>query len=444
MKLFFSVGEPSGDLHGANLIRALRAAGSGDPRQTQSGNLRQSHAIQCIGFGGPKMAAAGCDLLADMTELAVMGLFPVLAKLPKFFALRDRAIEYFREHRPDAVVLIDYPGFNWHIARAAKELEIPVFYYGLPQLWAWGQWRVKKVRELVDHALCKLPFEEAWFNERGCHAKYVGHPYFDELASHRLDHPFLDRLAMQRGRLVTILPGSRTQEVNSNLPQLLKAAKRVSDQVSGVRFAIASYNDRQATLARRMVAAWSARSASGNTGPRLPPIDVYTGHTHELILSAEACLATSGSVSLELLFHAKPSVILYHVPIWTYAVIRRLVTVRYITLVNLLAADQIEADAEHPAMYDRKTPGHERVLLPEYPTWRDRSSDLAAHVIEWLTDEPARQRAIAGLANLRDQVARGGASQTAAEYILRQLAPHEPLTLPIAPIHEAQPLRKAS
>ncbi len=419
MKLFFSVGEPSGDLHGANLIRALRQQAHGS-------------SVECTGFGGPKMAAAGCDLSQDMTELAVMGLFPVLAKLPKFFALRDRAAAYLREHRPDGVVLIDYPGFNWHIARAAKELEIPVFYYGLPQLWAWGQWRVKKVREFVDHALCKLPFEEAWFNERGCRAKYVGHPYFDELASHRLDHPFLDKLAMQRGRLVTILPGSRTQEIKSNLPQLLKAAQWVSREVSGVRLAIASYNERQAVLARRMV------ERSGIHA------EVFVGHTHELILSAEACLATSGSVSLELLFHAKPSVILYHVPIWSYAVIRRLVKVRYITLVNLLAADQIDADAEHPAMYERNAPGHERVLLPEYPTWRDRSADLASHVTEWLTDEPARQRAIAGLANLRDQAARGGASQTAAEYILRQLAPHEPLTLPIAPAHEAQPLRKAS
>jgi lipid-A-disaccharide synthase len=437
MKLFFSVGEPSGDLHGANLIRALQSlTGSGDPRQTAS--------LECTGFGGPKMAAAGCHLLQDMSELAVMGLFPVLAKLPKFFALRDRASEYFREHRPDAVVLIDYPGFNWHIARAAKELEIPVFYYGLPQLWAWGKWRVKKVRELVDHALCKLPFEETWFRDRGCRATYVGHPYFDELRGHRLDHPFLDKLAMQRGRLVTILPGSRTQEVKSNLPQLLKAAQLVSREVSDVRFAIASYNERQAILARRMVATWSARSASGSFGQFLPPIEVHTGHTHELILSAQACLATSGSVSLELLYHAKPSVILYHVPICTYAVIRRLVKVRYITLVNLLAADQIEADAEHPAMYDRNRPGHERVLLPEYPTWRNRAADLASHVVEWLTDEPARQRAIAGLANLRDQVARGGASQTAAEYILRQLAPHEPLKLPIAPAREAVPLRKAS
>jgi lipid-A-disaccharide synthase len=436
MKLFFSVGEPSGDLHGANLIRELtRLAGSGNPRQTGSGSAdpRQTGpGLSFAGFGGPRMAAAGCELLQDMTELAVMGLFPVLAKLPRFFELRERAENYLRQERPDAVVLIDYPGFNWHVARAARELGIPVYYYGLPQLWAWGSWRVRKVRELVDHALCKLPFEEPWFRERECNATYVGHPYFDELRAQRLDHPFLDRLAYERGRLVTILPGSRTQEVKSNLPQLLRAAERVRSEVGGVRFAVASYNEPQAELARRLV----ARSQLA--------VNVHVGHTPELILSAEACLATSGSVSLELLWHARPSVILYHVPPWTYAVLRRAVKARYITLVNLLTADQIHADAEHPSLYKRGEPAHEHVLLPEYPTWRDRSATIASHVIEWLTDEPARQRVIAGLAALRDRVARGGASQAAAEYILEHVRRSRPITLPLVPQREAAALRKAS
>jgi lipid-A-disaccharide synthase len=432
MRVFFSVGEPSGDLHGANLIAELRrltvrAAGSKRPTDEEGETT-----FEAVGFGGPRMADAGCDLLQDMTELAVMGLFPVLAKLPRFFELRDRAVTYFREERPDAVVLIDYPGFNWHIARAAKEADIPVFYYGLPQLWAWAPWRVRKVRDYVDHALVKLPFEEQWFRDRGCNATYVGHPYFDELRSQPLDHPFLDRLAMQRGRLVAILPGSRTEEVKNNLPQLLKAGASVQREVTGVRFAVASYNERQAALARRIVERAGLEA------------EVHAGHTPELIMSAEACLACSGSVSLELLFHAKPSVILYRVPWWTYAVVRRLLKVRYITLVNLLATDQIYADADHPAPYNRHQPGHEQVLLPEYPTWRDRSADLAAHIIQWLTDESARQRAIAGLTELRDRVAQGGASARAAEYIVKHLSLPEPHTLPIVAAGRPAAYRKAS
>jgi lipid-A-disaccharide synthase len=417
MKLFFSVGEPSGDLHGANLIRRLT---SRDAR------------VRAVGLGGPRMQQAGCDLLQDMSELAVMGLFPVLAKLPTFFALRDRVEQYFRDERPDAVVLIDYPGFNWHVARAAKELGIPVYYYGVPQLWAWASWRVRKVRETVDHALCKLPFEESWFRDRGCQATYVGHPYFDELANHRWDHPFLDTIAMQRGRWVTILPGSRTHEVRANLPQLLRAAAKVLREVPEARFAVASYNERQATLARQYVARAGIEAR------------VHVGHTPELILSAEACLACSGSVSLELLYHTKPSVILYQVPWWTYAVVRSLVKVRYITLVNLLTAGNIYPEPGQRGIYQPGAPEHAHVLFPEYPTCGDRSTDLARHIITWLTDESARQRVIAGLASLKQRVGQGGASERAADYILETLR-HEPsLPLPERAEPPAAEYRRAS
>src|SRR6476646_9664202 len=142
MKIFFSVGEPSGDLHGANLIRELR---------------RRRPDCEFVGYGGPRMAAAGCDLHEDLTKLAVMWLLHALLNIHKFWNLASRADRYFRHHRPDAVVLIDYPGFNWWIARRAKAHGIPVFYYGVPQLWAWAGWRIKKMRRFVDHVLSKLP-----------------------------------------------------------------------------------------------------------------------------------------------------------------------------------------------------------------------------------------------------------------------------------------------
>ena len=183
MRIFFSVGEPSGDLHGANLIRALRA--------------RQPH-VECVGYGGPKMAAAGCRLHADLTQLAVMWLLRALVNLPRFWQLVCRADRYFRHHRPDAVVLIDYPGFNWWIARRAKVHRIPVYYYGAPQMWAWAPWRVRKMRRLVNHVLCKLPFEAVWYQQRDCPATYVGHPYFDELTSQRSGRTVLAAAASGR------------------------------------------------------------------------------------------------------------------------------------------------------------------------------------------------------------------------------------------------------
>ncbi len=140
-----------------------------------------------MGYGGPEMAAAGCTLHADLTVLAVMWFLRALLNLHKFLALASRADRYFRHERPDAVVLIDYPGFNWWIARRAKAHGIPVFYYCPPQIWAWGSWRIKKMRRSVDHVLCALPFEATWFRQQGCRATFVGHPFFDEVRRQALD-----------------------------------------------------------------------------------------------------------------------------------------------------------------------------------------------------------------------------------------------------------------
>src|SRR3990172_9201535 len=206
-----------------------------------------------MGYGGKKMAEAGCRLHADLTALAVMWLARALLNLHKFWDLASRADRYFRHHRPDAVVLIDYPGFNWWIARRAKAHGIPVFYYGTPQIWAWAPWRIKKMRRLVDHVLCKLPFEEPWYRERGCHATFVGHPYFDQLRGETLDAEFIEHERAVDGPLVAVLPGSRTQEVKSNFGFFLKAAHLVRERVPNVRFAVASFKASQAELVRQQL-----------------------------------------------------------------------------------------------------------------------------------------------------------------------------------------------
>jgi lipid-A-disaccharide synthase len=392
MKIFFSVGEPSGDLHGANLIRALRA------RRPE---------LECVGYGGPLMAAAGCRLHADLTALAVMWILRVLANLHKFLHLASLADRYFRHQRPDAVVLIDYPGFNWWIARRAKAHGIPVFYYAPPQIWAWASWRVKKMRRFVDHVLCALPFEQEWFSRRGCHAVFVGHPYFDEVRYHPLDADFVERMRSGRGPLVTILPGSRTQEVEQNLDTFLQAARRIRERVPDARFAVAAFKPRQAEYARGRVAA---------AGLDIP---VYVRRTPELIASAECCIAVSGSVSLELLYHGKPTVIHYRISRFAYLVQGFFRRAAYITLVNLLNAREIFPEKVVP--YDPSLPGAERVLFPEYLTCEDRAPAIADHVVGWLLDPLALQSRVEELTALRARVAHGGASTKAADYILRQL-----------------------
>jgi len=392
VKIFFSVGEPSGDLHGANLIRQLR-------RRVD---------VECVGFGGPKMAAAGCQLHVDLTQFSIMGLSRALSHLHVFYRLYRRAGKYLGEQRPDAVVLIDYPGFNWWVAKAAKRHGIPVFYYGVPQMWAWAPWRVRKLRRLVDHVLCKLPFEADWFRQRDCQATFVGHPYFDELENQELDQEFVAEQKGRPGPLVGILPGSRTQEVVGNLPWFLKAAQKIQERVPDARFAIASFNENQGELAR------------GYADDAGVAADVFVGRTAELIHLSWCCLACSGSVSLELMYQMKPTVVHYWVNRPLMFLRRFVVRVKYITLVNLLAAEDRFDVSDHRA-YDPDAPDAERIPMPEYLTCTDKSTQLSKHIIEWLTDENARQQRIDQLSEIRAQIAHGGASSTAAEYIVSQL-----------------------
>ena len=391
--IFFSVGEPSGDLHAANLMRAIRT--------------RQPSA-RFVGYGGPEMAKVGCELHADLTALAVMWILRVLLNLHQFLKLLADADRYFATSRPDAVVLVDYPGFNWWIARRAKARGIPVYYYCPPQIWAWAGWRIGKMRRLVDHVLCTLPFEARWFRERGCRAEFVGHPYFDEVRRHAYDTGFLEQESKKSGPLVAILPGSRTQEVEHNLKWFLAAARLVKRQVPTVRFAIAAHKPHQADFARR-------RIDDEKLDAELD-IEVFVQRTPELMSVADCCMAVSGSVSLELLHHTKPTVILYWIRHSAHVVQSYFLKSKYITLVNLLAADANSTSG-------RDAPAPEAALFPEYLTWKDVTAEIADHVIRWLTDPNERARRVARLDQLKAAVSHGGASKRTAEYILATLAP---------------------
>ena len=394
LTIFFSAGEPSGDLHGANLIRELRA---------------RHHNIEAVGYGGPKMAEAGCSLHADLTKLAVMWFARALLNLHKFWDLASRADRYFRHHRPDAVVLIDFPGFNWWIARRAKAHGIPVFYYCPPQIWAWASWRVAKMRRFVDHVLCSLPFEEKWFAERGCNATFVGHPFFDEVNRHSTDEDFVRQERSKPGPLVAILPGSRTQEVAHNLHWFLKAAKTVSQKVPDARFAVAAFRPHQAEMAKEEIGKLGDEAAR-------PTVDVYVGRTPELMQAADCCMACSGSVSLELLYHCRPTTILYWITPTAYFVQGFFRRSRYITLVNLLTVDDIFLPSDTTDEENCKDAAG--ALFPEYLTSEDKSRQIADNVVLWLTDKQAREKVESELNSLKDRVAYGGASSRAAQYIL--------------------------
>ena len=337
----------------------------------------------------------------------------MLLNIHKFWNLASRADRYFRHHRPDAVVLIDYPGFNWWIARRAKAHGIPVFYYGAPQLWAWAGWRIKKMRRFVDHVLCKLPFEEAWYRERGCNATFVGHPYFDQLRAEQLDAAFIERLRAASGPLVAILPGSRTQEVKSNFGYFLKAARIVHDRVPNARFAVASFKPSQA----EMVAQRGCRQRPADRGPRRP----HAGDHRR----GRLCDGGFRLVSLELLYHTKPTVILYYISRLAFFVQTFFRKVRYITLVNLLTATDLFP--KRVATYD-----------PTDPVDAARADARVSHLRGQIgaggrprrsngsPTRPSARARVAQLAELKERVGHGGASRRAADYMLDVLDARQP------------------
>jgi lipid-A-disaccharide synthase len=333
-----------------------------------------------------------------------MWFLRVLLNIGTFIRLAFQADRFFRDERPDAVILIDYPGFNWWIARRAKARGIPVFYYVPPQLWAWAGWRVEKVRRFVDQVLCSLPFEPAWYRERGVDgAVYVGHPFFDDITERKIDETFVAERRRRRGPLIAILPGSRTQELTRNLPVQLRAAAKLIHTRPDARFAIACLHDRHAEVVREIIGDLAFELNGLGMDPSV--IEIQSGRTAELIRAATVAWSVSGSVSLELMMEALPTVIVYTVKRFDLWVARHFIKAKYITLVNLLA------DAE---------------LMPEYLTWEDASDSLAAWADHWLSDPASRARASAALSNLARQVALPGAADRAADHILAWLDEHAP------------------
>ena len=380
--VFMSVGEPSGDLHASRLIQSMASKGA-----------------RFRGFGGPKMAEAGCELDYILTDLAVVGFVEVAPKLREFFRVADRASEIFASQRPDAVLLVDFPGFNWHIAKRAKKAGIPVYYYLPPQLWAWGAWRVKKMRRFVDHILCNLPFEKQWFADRGLPAEYVGHPFFDDLSSEKLDSEFLFQHQNESDspwkRTVAVLPGSRTREVENIWPMQLEIIRRLSQQHADTKFMVACLREEHRKRCQDLV----------SEQDRLLPIEFCVGKTSEAIELADCALMKSGSVSLEMMARGTPAVVLYHVSRTLYSIAKRLTNLTSITLPNLIA---------------------EKTIMPEFlavGSSRQKAIDSCAEAMERLLSEPAEHaKQKRALRELSQQYGQPGATDRAAEYILRTLA----------------------
>lgn len=384
-RIFFSVGEPSGDLHAANLIQCLKRI---DPT------------TRVRGFGGSKMIQAGLDLDFDLTSMAVVGITEVLPKLREFFRIADIAEGCFKRGEVDGVVLVDFPGFNWHIAKRAKKYGLPVFYYLPPQLWAWGGWRVKKMKRYVDRVFCNLPFEKEWFEDRGVSTTYVGHPFFDSIANTPLDSKFIARWR-DSGRLqVAVLPGSREHEVHRIWPMQLQIIRQLAHEFPEVEFLAATLKDSHALWCQSQLSA----SDQGL------PIHIFSSKTSEILELCDCTLMKSGSVSLEVMARGKPAAVMYHVSDMTYAIGKMLVKCQYMSLPNLMAQAPLMPEfLSHGAIHSRSS--------------RRSIEAITQEMVKLLGDPQYRQLQRQRLRELASLTAKSGATQTVAQNILTDLQP---------------------
>ncbi|MEA3366465.1 MAG: lipid-A-disaccharide synthase [Candidatus Hydrogenedentes bacterium] len=365
-RIFFVAGESSGDIHGANLIRALR---------------EMAPDVQCEGLGGTHMAAAGMDLRYDLAEHAIMGFTEILRSFGMIRRIFRETRARLEASRPDAVVLIDYPGFNLRLAREAHKLEIPIIYYISPQVWAWKRKRVRTIARLVRKMLVILPFEAALYEEAGVDSVYVGHPLLDHIPTVNVNGALRDKF------VVGLLPGSRRQEIERLLPVMLDVARDIRQRHPEAYFVSPCVDAEREKQIRSVAADF--------------PLHTQVGKTYEVLDAARFCMVASGTATVETALFGVPFVILYRVTNLTYWIARALVRVHHIGMVNILANKRV---------------------VPEFVQHEATRQRIVPVVFDLLEDTPARRQMIEDLAAVRAMLGTRGASQRAAGEILDVLS----------------------
>lgn len=303
MKYYLVAGEASGDLHGANLMKALKD-------QDPGAEFRY--------FGGDKMKAEGGTLAKHYAEMAFMGFTEVVLNLRTIFRNLKTCKEDIMAYSPDVLILIDFPGFNLKIAGFGKEKGIKVCYYISPKVWAWNQKRVLKIKKVVDRMFCILPFEVDFYKGWGMEADYVGNPLLDEKASFIPDPDFLVQHQLNEDNIIALLPGSRKQEIERLLPAMLSVTEQFPDQ----QFVVAAAPGFPVVYYQQFIGAKNVK--------------LVFGKTYDLLQVATAAIVASGTATLETaLFHV-PQVVVYKGGTISIAIARMLVKIRFISLVNLI------------------------------------------------------------------------------------------------------------
>ena len=368
MRYYLIAGEPSGDLHGSYLIRAIR---------------REDPAAEFRAWGGDLMQGAGATLVKHYRELAFMGVVEVVKNLPTILRNQRFCQEDIVAYRPDRLVLIDYSGFNLRIAKWAKPQGFDISYYISPQVWASRSGRVKQIKAYVDRMLVILPFEEAWYAERGVAATFVGHPLLDVVQEAEGSGQQVGTGA--GGKTIALLPGSRKQEITVGLPLMLAAAARYPDY----EYVVAGAPAQSPAFYEQLIA--SCDRAPNN-------IRVVMNETYPLLQTAHAAIVTSGTATLETALFGVPQVVVYKGNWLAYRIAKWMIgnRIKYISLVNLVM------DAP---------------VVPEL-IQADFNPETLANHLEKIIAGPGRDQQLNDLQRLREKLGSGGAAHRAAKAIV--------------------------
>jgi lipid-A-disaccharide synthase len=376
--IFISAGEASGELYGALLASAL-----------QHRLAPRAKTTELFGMGGPRMAAAGVEIVVRSEDMAVMGFTEIVRHLPRIYREFRKLKRAIRARRPTVAVLIDFPEIHFRLARELHRLGIPVIYFVSPQLWAWKQGRIRKVRKFIQRMLVIFPFEEPFYRERGVQAEFVGHPLAD------LPPPAISReaFAAENGLdpakiWIGFLPGSRLKEIESNLPEMLEAAwSLVSPEQAGAypeepfEFLIPLAPTLDA--AQRKVVMQMAENLGGGVPVRL------VEDARAALFHARASVVASGTATVEAALIGNPFVVVYRVSRLTYAIARRLVKVPHVAMANLIARKRVVPELIQDDFTAANIVQHLRQLLPDGPARESMKMELGA-IREAL--HPAKER----------------------------------------------------
>ncbi len=372
-------GEASGDLHAANVIKSLRKIDA-------SADIRF--------FGGDLMAKeAGRDPDLHYDQMNVMGFSEVLRKLPVILRNLRQAKALLREFRPDALILVDYPGFNLKLAKFAHKLHVPVHYFISPKVWAWKEWRVKKIKKYVDRLYSILPFEVGFYKKHHYDVTYVGNPSVQEIA-YSLGHippkkHFMERQGLDDPRpIIALLPGSRRGEIRNNLPLMIAAAKRFPEfqYVVGAAPAVGEKFYREVA--------------------QDPGLKVTFGSTHTLLKYSQAAVVTSGTATLETALIGTPQVVVYRANgvKLSYRIMEKLLKVKYVSLPNLIVGNSV---------------------VPELLVHNCTVESITRELSPILQPSPRREWQIAGYRTMQRKLGNSVASEYVAELIADSLGVSE-------------------